>query len=57
LRELGDAPEPVLARRPVVDEADELQPILGVRLDLALDQVADRARADDDGPPRPHDRG
>ena len=56
-RQLGDGTQPALARRPVVDEADELEPVLGVRLDLALDQVADGAGADDHGAAGPHDRG
>ena len=38
---------PALARL-VVDEADELEPVLGVLLDLARDELADMAGADDD---------
>ena len=40
--------EPPLAGSAVVDEADELEAVLRVRLDLAPHELADRAGADDD---------
>ena len=55
--EVGDPAEAVLARRPVVDEADEVEAVLGVRVDLAPDELADRPRADDHRAPRAHDGG